>query len=347
MEILQATSRKRETYDVHFAYSPLWECALGIAAVTNSRLLNTLEKPVSYWKKLRGTFSENLNHHLDYVEKNNTWKALLQLLHQHGGNTLDEFCNSVYLLDSIRFKFTCLPYTGEKFQHIREKAATGNENAIIELQRITSDNAFFPQYIEFISKTDSQKLKSHLIDVMTLWYEAVISPEIERTNQILRTDCESKMQMQEKMSPEELVQWATGGINYLPEPSVHKVLLIPQYVYRPWVIEADIENTKVFYYPVANESLSPNDKYMPNHFLVLKHKALGEEIRLRMVKLLAERNYSLQELTEHLNMGKTTIHHHLKILRAAKLVEIIAGKYSLKPNVIELLFKELEQYIKQ
>ena len=129
---------------------------------------------------------------------------------------------------------------------------------------------------------------------MTLWFNEVISPELERITQILQTDYESKMKMKEKMSPEELVQWATGGINYLPEPSVYKVLLIPQYVYRPWTIEADIENTKVFYYPVANESLSPNDKYMPNIFLVLKHKALGDEIRLRIVKLLSKRDYSLQ-----------------------------------------------------
>lgn len=347
MEILQATGRKRETYEVHFTYSTLWECALGIAAVTNSRLLNTLEKPASYWKELRGSFSENLNHHLDYVEKNNTWKALLQLLHQHESNTLNEFCTNVNLLQGTKFKFACLPYIGENFQLIREKAATGNESAIIELQRITSDNAFFPQYIEFISKTDPQKLKDHLIEVMTLWYEAVLRPELERTTRILQTDYESKKHMKEKMSSEELVQWATGGINYLPEPSVHKVLLIPQYVYRPWVIEADIEDTKVFYYPVANESLSPHDKYMPNNFLVLKHKALGEEIRLRIVKLLSEKDYSLQELTEQLNIGKTTIHHHLKILRAAKLVEIIEGKYSLKANALELLFKELEQYIKQ
>ena len=347
MKILHATSRKRETYEVQFAYSPLWECALGIAAVTNSRLINTLEKPASYWKELRDSLTANLIGHLDFVEKNNTWKALLQLLHQHKSNTLDEFCSSVELLQDAKFKFTCLPYVGEKFQHLREKAAVGDEIAILELKRVTSENTFFPQYIEFISKTDSKKLKAHLIEVMTLWFKEVISPELELTNQILLTDYESKKKMKEKMSPEELVQWATGGIDYLPEPSVYKVLLIPQYVYRPWTIEADIENTKVFYYPVANESLSPNDKYMPNNFLVLKHKALGDETRLRIVKMLSENNHSLQELTEQLDMGKTTIHHHLKILRAAKLVEINEGKYCLKANVLELLFKELEQYINQ
>jgi hypothetical protein len=156
-----------------------------------------------------------------------------------------------------------------------------------------------------------------------------------------------KIEMKEKMSPEEIVQWATGGVNYLPEPSVHKVLLIPQYIYRPWNIEADIEGTKVFYYPVANESISPNDRYMPNNFLVQKHKALGDEVRLRIVKMLSEVDRSLQDITEHLDMGKSTVHHHLKILRAAKIVEIKESKYSLKANVLELLFKELDRYLKQ
>lgn len=347
MEILHATSRKRETYDVQFAYSPLWECVLGIAAVTNSRLIDTLEKPVSYWEELKGTLSTNLLNHLDYVEKNNTWKALLQLLHQKESNDLNEFCSSVNLLQASELKLICLPFIGDKFEHLRGSAALGEESAIIELKKITRENSFFPQYIEFIGKTDADGLKVHLIEVMEGWYESVIKPNLEETNRILQTDYESKNQMKQKMSPEELVQWATGGVNYIPEPSVHRVLLIPQYVYRPWNIEADIEETKVFYYPVANESLSQNDKYMPNNFLVLKHKALGDEVRLRMVKLLSECDCSLQYLTEQLSMRKSTIHHHLKILRAAKIVEMNGMKYSLKVNVLELLCKELDQYINQ
>lgn len=45
MDILQLTSRKRETYHVQLTYSLLWENALGIAAITNSKLLQTLERP--------------------------------------------------------------------------------------------------------------------------------------------------------------------------------------------------------------------------------------------------------------------------------------------------------------
>lgn len=347
VEIIHATSRKRETYEVQLTYSPLWECALGIAAVTNSQILNTLEKPLTYWEELKETFSTNLLNHLDYVEKNNTWKALLQLLHYNENANLSEFCSSIKSLQAYDLKFICLPFIGDKFQHLRESAALEDENAVLELKNLTSDNPFFPQYIEFISKADINELKTHLIEVMTGWYESVIAPNLEETQQILQTDYQSKKQMKEKMAPEELVEWATGGINYLPEPSVHKVLLIPQQVYRPWNIEADLEGIKVFYYPIANESLSPNDKYMPSNFLIQKHKALGEEVRLRIVKLLSENDRSLQNLTEHIDMGKTTIHHHLKILRAAKIVEMNGLNYALKANALELIFKELDQYIKQ
>lgn len=44
MDTLNMTSRKRETYQVTFEWSLLWESALGIAAVTNKGILETLEK---------------------------------------------------------------------------------------------------------------------------------------------------------------------------------------------------------------------------------------------------------------------------------------------------------------
>ncbi len=347
MEVLHATSRKRETYDIHLAYSPLWECALGIAAVTNSAYIDTLEKPASYWEKLKINFPKSLLDHLDYVETNNTWKALLQLLHHLGSKDINEFSSRVTTLQEAELKFICLPFIGRNFQRLREQAALGEEKAVVELKKVTSDNIFFPSYIEFISKIDHNELKTHLIEVMTRWFESVITANGSEIDRILKTDYEAKLNMKEKMSPEELVQWATGGVTYLPEPSVHKVLLIPQYVYRPWNIEADIEDTKVFYYPVANESITPNDKYMPNHFLIQKHKALGDESRLRIVKILSENDCSLQDLTEQLQMRKPTVHHHLKMLRAAKIVEINGSKYSLKAHVFELLFKELDRYLKQ
>lgn len=151
--------------------------------------------------------------------------------------------------------------------------------------------------------------------------------------------------MVEILASEKLVEWATGGIEYLPEPGVHRVLLIPHTIYRPWNMEADLEGTKVFYYPVADESLEQGDPYKPSPSLIQRHKALGDEARLRIVKLLSERDQSLQELTERLEMGKTTVHHHLKLLRAAQIVQAKSGIYGLRTNVLETILHDLKAYI--
>ena len=53
MEVYHITSRKRETYNVQVKYSILFECALGIAAITHKRLIDTLKRVKMNGKKLR------------------------------------------------------------------------------------------------------------------------------------------------------------------------------------------------------------------------------------------------------------------------------------------------------
>ncbi|HET7579851.1 MAG TPA: metalloregulator ArsR/SmtB family transcription factor [Bacillales bacterium] len=345
MEILNTTSRERETYRVRIKYSLLWECALGIAAVTNSRLIDTLKKPMDFWEETRQSLSKELLAELDHVEKNNTWKALLQLLHQQDFADLSTFTVYIKNLSEQELRFICIPFIGSKHQETRKNAAEGNQKAVNELKEITKNNPFFPAYIEFVCKTNHKDLKNHLLAVMKGWYEEYVEPEADKLFKYLDKDYETKMEMNEKMKPEEMVEWATGGITYLPEPNVHEVILIPQYIYRPWNIEADVEGAKVYYYPIANESIHPDDPYSPNYFLVQKHKALGDEVRLRIVKLLSKHDRTLQEITNVMDMGKSTLHHHLKILRSARLVEVQNAKYHLKKNAVASLSKELNQYL--
>ncbi|MEC2524699.1 metalloregulator ArsR/SmtB family transcription factor [Bacillus thuringiensis] len=344
MEVYHITSRKRETYDVQVKYSILFECALGIAAITHKRLINTLEKTESEWEGIRQSLTNEMREHLQFVEEHNTWKALLQLLYEEDFQDLSQFNFKIDSLSEEDLKFICLPFLGGKYEEKRRLAATGVVCAIHELKELTDDHPFFSTYISFICDVDVQVLKSHLIAVMTGWYESVIKKE-EEVLSILKRDYEAKNEMNKKMKPEEFVEWVTGGVNYMPEPSIHHVLLIPQMTYRPWNIEADIDDTKVFHYPVANESIHPEDPYEPNYFLVQKHKALGDEARLRIVKMLFEKERTLQEITERLQLGKSTVHHHLKLLRAAKLVDIHDGKYVLRKKVVQSLAKELEAFL--
>ncbi len=345
MKLLNITNRKRESYQVSFRHSVLLECALGIAAVTNTRLHDSMEKSRGYWSNLRDNLSPELQGALDYVEKHNTWKALLQLCHYHHCEDLPEFLSFIEELEGSQLKFYSLPYLGKECQKRRRQASEGDIEASHALVEATKDHNFFPNYIKFICEIDIILLKNHLITVMAKWYEEFVQPSARDICEMLERDVSSKQEMGKKLKPELLVEWATGGIEYRAEPNVQEVLLIPQQIYRPWNIEADMEGSKIFYYPVADESIAPNDRYTPDHFLVAKYKALGDEARLRIVKHLSEKECTLQELTGLLEVGKSTIHHHLKILRAAKLVDGKDGIYSLRKPALDLMENDLQGYL--
>ena len=346
MNILNITGKKRESYKVDVNYSLLWECALGIAAITNSPLFDTLEKK-SDFERLKKVMPDELLKALDYVEENNTWKSLLQLLHAFGinSNGVEDFTKYVAALSEEDLKYNCLPYLGDELQESRRLAAKGVSHSVELMKQEAKENIFFPAYIDFIYLANVDELKTHLIHVISLWYETAIQPQANQLIAILKRDFEDKIRMKEKLTSEEFVPWATGGTEYNPEPGVRRVLLIPQITYRPWTSVSDIEDTKVFYYPVPDENINPADQYLPNYFLIQKHKALGDEVRLRMIKLLSERNLTLNEITEQLDIAKSTVHHHLKILRASTLVGIKESKYYLKEQSLHALSKELDLYL--
>jgi DNA-binding transcriptional ArsR family regulator len=52
-------------------------------------------------------------------------------------------------------------------------------------------------------------------------------------------------------------------------------------------------------------------------------KALGDELRGRIVVMLRERAQSVTELAEKLNMPKGTVGHHVKVLETAGLVQVV------------------------
>lgn len=99
MEVYHITSRKRETYNVQVKYSILFECGLGIAAITHKRLIDTLEKSQNEWEEIKESLTEEMREHLQFVEEHNTWKALLQLLYKESFRTYHSF-----MLKSICFQ---------------------------------------------------------------------------------------------------------------------------------------------------------------------------------------------------------------------------------------------------
>ncbi|NGP46700.1 winged helix-turn-helix transcriptional regulator [Bacillaceae bacterium SIJ1] len=337
--------RKREKYAVEIKSSLLWECALGIAAMTNEALVDTLDLSKQNRDLIMKSLSKDMKEELEYVRKFNTWKTLLQILHQKDLEEIASFEKYVQSLSSTELKSIAIPYLGKAQEEVKNALLKESEEALRQLQYITREHSFLPDYLEYISQVSTEELKTHLLTVMSGWFDCVIYPQKEKLEEILSRDKALKEKMLHRLEPDQFVEWATDGVKYPPEPSVHKVLLVPHYIYRPWNVEADLEGVKVFYYAVANESISGESRFVPNKLLVQRFKALGDETRLKILKMIKEKNLSLQELTIELELGKTTVHHHLKILKSARLVSQSSSEYTIDHQAIEHLPAELKLYL--
>jgi DNA-binding transcriptional ArsR family regulator len=77
--------------------------------------------------------------------------------------------------------------------------------------------------------------------------------------------------------------------------------------------------------------------------MVRTYKALSDERRLRILRRLREGDTSLDELTKMLGLSKSTVHHHMSILRAAGLIRIhVSTKESSKKRIYSLRDQALQ-----
>ncbi|USG66284.1 helix-turn-helix domain-containing protein [Brevibacillus ruminantium] len=336
----------RNSYHVSFYSSPLFEGALGIAAATYDEIHPTLEKPREYWQMMIEALPDRVQAELLYAKRHNTWKTLLQLLHTHPFPDLEAFLSFLENLPDQQLLYEALPCLGQEREEARRRAVEGDAAAVEELLAACSAHKFFPAYLSYLCQLDMGVLRRHLITLFQGWYTLHVMPREDELRRLLQRDCDQKSGMREKLSPEALVEWALGGAAYPPEPSISRVLLIPHTLYRPWTIQADAKGTKIFYYPVADENMAEEiDPYQPPLRLIQLYKAVGDEHRLRIIKFLTERAHSLQELTERMEMAKSTLHHHLSMLRSAQVIEMNGTRYQLRPHVLGQLPLFLDDYL--
>ncbi len=133
----------------------------------------------------------------------------------------------------------------------------------------------------------------------------------------------------------------------MPEPGIQHVVLIPTLVERPLIHTIDHHDVRFICYPVADESVA-GDPDAPPERLVRLGKAIGDERRLRILRRLAEGNWTLQELADHFGIPKTTILHHLIVLRSSGLVALRGGsdkRYRLRPEVIPEVSELLHAFV--
>jgi DNA-binding transcriptional ArsR family regulator len=195
---------------------------------------------------------------------------------------------------------------------------------------------------------DPQKTYDRILTGLTAWQEryAEIEPRI---TSILERDYDSRAGDRASQSPVDLIERTTGGIRWLPEPGVRRVVLAPSYFSRPYNFLMAARDWRFFAYPVSDDALDETDALMAPQSVVRLHRALGDSTRLKILKLLASRDLYLTEIAQQLELSKPTIKHHLALLRSAGLVTITESGtvmyYTLRRNRLDDASAEIKRFL--
>lgn len=107
------------------------------------------------------------------------------------------------------------------------------------------------------------------------------------------------------------------GWEYVPEPGISRVLIVPSLVIRPDVHEFEHEQLKILCIPVEAPTAASDASGAE---LLDLARALADETRLRIVLALSEGDLAAQELADRSGAGLTTVLHHLAVLQRSGLV---------------------------
>ena len=144
----------------------------------------------------------------------------------------------------------------------------------------------------------------------------------DRLARVLNRDVAGRPLEEADRDPIGFVERATNGIRLVPERGIRRIVLAPSYFGRPYNSLTKAGDTQLICYPVADDAVGAASRTTPPTATVRLYRALGDETRLQILRLLADRDRYMTELANELDLSKPTISHHLAQLRSAGLVTL-------------------------
>lgn len=229
-----------------------------------------------------------------------------------------------------------------------DAVVTGDPAALAELLQQLRATQAPPERIAALLETGpdehGQRLAAAIEAVRPVW-ETVAA---ESMHAIGRDVEHRQAQLDAGRSVAEIVLAATNGYELSGDPSIRRIVLLPSFWIRPWLVVGRRGDAEVLTTVVAEEFLILPPE-APSPALLRLVKALADENRLTLLRRLSSGPISLTEATAELDVAKATAHHHLSILRQAGLV-VIGGegkgsRYALRQDPPTVAAEALAAYL--
>jgi DNA-binding transcriptional ArsR family regulator len=200
---------------------------------------------------------------------------------------------------------------------------------------------------------DTESVRAELIAALRGWYESVFVAEEERLIPLLKREAEM-MALRRADTPQDVfVEREMRGVQWQRPAGLRRIIFAPSYFCKPAVFYHFWRGTLTFCPPV--EAASPGasgarlDPTAPAEETLRFFEALGDDTRLRILRLLAGREMYLTELADRLGLTKATTKHHMVRLRAAGIVTLYDRErltyYALRPDVARRAAQLLEALV--
>jgi DNA-binding transcriptional ArsR family regulator len=224
-------------------------------------------------------------------------------------------------------------------------AAVDGERAAIREFVATSypDDALWQSALKALLPLSAWEMRRRLLGSLRRWQKFF---ELQQETRALFAEVAKRRVQARSLRAEQMVATVMNGWEYVAEPGINAVLLIPSLAIWPASHIFDHHSTKVICYPVSPAiAAEPN---APPAELLAQFQGVADERRLRILRVLAKEELTAQEIATHLAIGLTTLLHHLDVLRASGLVSASGDRrraYRLRRVALTELENNLERYL--
>jgi DNA-binding transcriptional ArsR family regulator len=358
MKIMDYTTERRSEFAVGVTYHSVVDLLLSLWILSQDACgdpVNDLDIGDDYLEDLQSNLDDETRQRLDVLGSGEPWIALLSLVPTAGeGGSVEDFLAFFDGHDAVDLRAR-LVWLYQEFNDaeaaLAARAAAGDGESIDALLDSKPFSAAakktWRETLRTLLEMEPTQTREFLGSILRAVQDAGFDKHEHEFRPYIESDFAAKKAMANRLSPQRLVEIASNGISIEDRNADTPILLMPSMVARPWVVLSESPSVYIMAYPVSDRTLL-SDPDAPPAWLVKLHKALGDEKRLKILRRLARADAGLVELAAELDTPKSTLHHHMMLLRAAGLIKVHVGddkRYSLRDETLPEAATYLNHYI--
>ncbi len=231
-----------------------------------------------------------------------------------------------------------------------DRAIAGDAAARAEIADSHGANAPARLSLERLLATPPPLVQAELAAIIDAWARRIYPSFGPSAMTLIDRDVEAKEALFAETPGREALRIATDGVDLDPGTWATEIVVVPTVALRPFIVPVEWRSSAIILCSVADAAFD-DDPAAPPRRLVKVTTALADALRLRVMRELGDRELTASELADLLGVDRTSLHHHLGILRSAGLVTVRAEglqswRYSVREDGIASATAALAGYLR-